>query len=332
VTLGKYGPVTPEFARKLALQCLCDMAQGIDPNRRKRLEKAKSLTVRQAFELFFQAKESQLSRFTVQNYRLSDSLYLAGWANLPIREVTRQMVLKEHRRISIEHGASTANNVFRHLRSIFNFIAASQEDFPPNPVTVLAQARAWNPERRRRTLIAVHNLPVWWQAVMEEEACARDLLRMGLFTGMRRRELTTLRWDDVDLVGRALHLSKTKNGDPFSLPMSNALAEIISARRNVIGQTEWVFPGIGKTGHLAETKSIVKRVANRSGVPFAMHDLRRTFITIAESLDIASYTLKHLLNHRAETDVTGGYIIIDTERLRAPVERIAARISQLACK
>jgi integrase len=185
------------------------------------------------------------------------------------------MVLKEHRRISAEHGASTANNVFRHLRSVFNFVAASQEDFPQNPVTVLAQARAWNPEHRRRTLIAAHNLPVWWQVVMEKEGTARDLLRMGLRTGMRRRELTTLRWDDVDLVGRALHSSKTKNGDPFSLPMSGALVDIIFARRDTVGHTEWVSPGIGTTGHLAETKSIVKRVAKRSGVPFAMHDLRR---------------------------------------------------------
>jgi hypothetical protein len=129
VTLGKYGPVTPEFARKLALHCLCEMAQGINPNRRKRLEKAKSLTLKQGFESFFDAKESQLSPITVRNYRLSIDLYLVGWANWPIREVTRQAVLKEHRRISAEHGASTANNVFRHLRSVFNFVAASQEDF-----------------------------------------------------------------------------------------------------------------------------------------------------------------------------------------------------------
>lgn len=61
-----------------------------------------------------------------------------------------------------------------------------------------------------------------------------------------------------------------------------------------------------------------------------MHDLRRTFISIAESLDIPAYALKRLLNHRADTDVTGGYIVIGVERLRLPVERIAARILELA--
>jgi len=34
-----------------------------------------------------------------------------------------------------------------------------------------------------------------------------------------------------------------------------------------------------------------------SNVVFTLHDLRRTFATVAEGLDIAGYTLKRLLNH-----------------------------------
>ncbi|MBN8521499.1 MAG: integrase, partial [Alphaproteobacteria bacterium] len=52
---------------------------------------------------------------------------------------------------------------------------------------------------------------------------------------------------------------------------------------------------------------------------------RRTFITIAESLEISAYALKRLINHRV-TDVTGGYIIVDVERLRSPVQKIEAFI------
>ena len=84
-----------------------------------------------------------------------------------------------------------------------------------------------------------------------------------------------------------------------------------------------MFPGPGATGHLVETKSFTRRVVMRSGVVFALHDLRRTFITIAESLGTPPYALKRLLNHRVDVDVTGGYIVIDPERLRVPVEQIA---------
>ena len=63
-------------------------------------------------------------------------------------------------------------------------------------------------------------------------------------------------------------------------------------------------------------------MVNKSGVSFTVHDLRRTLITIAESLDIAAYALKRLLNHKMTNDVTAGYIITDVERLRAPMQKI----------
>jgi len=42
-----------------------------------------------------------------------------------------------------------------------------------------------------------------------------------------------------------------------------------------------------------------------TGIKFCCHDLRRTFITITENLDIPHYTLKALLNHSKGNDVTG---------------------------
>ena len=164
---------------------------------------------------------------------------------------------------------------------------------------------------------------------MAEDDDARDYLLVALFTGMRRNEIATPRWENVDLRGRTLTVPRTKNGDPLVLPLSRFLADVIAARRETVGQTEWVFPGPGRTGHIVETKSFTRPVSEASGVPFSLHDLRRTFITVAESLDIPAYALKRLLNHRADGDVTGGYIVMGVERLRAPVERVAARIREL---
>jgi hypothetical protein len=52
-------------------------------------------------------------------------------------------------------------------------------------------------------------------------------------------------------------------------------------------------------------------------------DLRRTFATTAERLDISSYAVKRLLNHLTGSDVTAGYIVTDIERLRRPMQAIA---------
>lgn len=55
----------------------------------------------------------------------------------------------------------------------------------------------------------------------------------------------------------------------------------ISLRKNT---SEYVFPSVGKQGHIIEPRKQTAKVKADSGVMFTIHDLQRTFITIAESL------------------------------------------------
>ena len=71
-----------------------------------------------------------------------------------------------------------------------------------------------------------------------------------------------------------------------------------------------------------ESRKQIDKVVASSSVQLTIHDLRRTFITMAESLDIPAYALKRLLNHKMHNDVTAGYIVSDVERLRSPMQKI----------
>lgn len=84
----------------------------------------------------------------------------------------------------------------------------------------------------------------------------------------------------------------------------------------------FVFPADSRTGHLKEPRKAMLNVVKLFGIDFTIHDLRRTFITTAESLDISAYALKRLLNHKMQNDVISGYLIIDVERLRKPMQQI----------
>jgi integrase len=328
VTIGKYELVTPEVARKRALKLLADMAEGHDPHAERKAKRASAMTLREAFDDFFERRP--LAASSKPNYERTIDVYLKDWAEKPVSEVSRRMVLDRHREISEKNGRVTANNAMRHLRSVHNFTFADHDAPPPNPVVILTKARAWNVERRRRSVIPIHGLPKWWQAVHAEDDYVRDFLLIALFTGMRRSEIARLRWENIDLEGKTLTVPRTKNGDPLELPLSNFLFELLLARREADPEGEWVFPGPGATGHIVETKKFYSRVAKSSGITFTLHCLRRTFISLAESLDLNYYSLKRLLNHRTDTDVTGGYIVMDVERLRRPVERVAERILELA--
>jgi integrase len=329
VTIGRADVIGVDAARKRAMSILSDMAEGKDPNAEKRREAQEAITVGQAFDRFFDARTS-LAASSIDSYRRTCNFYLKDWRRRPLTDITRQTILKRHQRIAKENGEVTANNVMRQLRSVYNFTAAAHEEFPPNPVAILTQARAWYPERRRRTVVSAHDLPAWWAAVMQEPEYSRDYLLVALFTGMRRNEIASLRWDYIDLRERALHIPKTKNGDPLDLPLSDFLVDLFTARKEAADASPWVFPSFGRKGHIVETKTFTARVTERSGVEFTLHDLRRTFITVAESLDIPHYALKRLLNHRVGGDVTGGYIVINAERLRGPVDAVSNKIIEMA--
>lgn len=82
--------------------------------------------------------------------------------------------------------------------------------------------------------------------------------------------------------------------------------------------------------HLSDVSDYIERItahiaehADGAKVEFSLHDLRRTFITFAESMDLSAYTIKALVNHRQDTsDVTGGYVVLDVERLRKAMTMI----------
>ena len=90
------------------------------------------------------------------------------------------------------------------------------------------------------------------------------------------------------------------------------------------GGKEQVFPSPTKVGApISDIRESIKQVIKQSGVEFTEHDLRRSFETIAESLDISYYTLKRLLNHKTGSDLTAGYIVTSAERMRDASQNVA---------
>ncbi len=63
------------------------------------------------------------------------------------------------------------------------------------------------------------------------------------------------------------------------------------------------LPRENKSGHLSDPRYSIEKIEQSCGVSFTPHDLRRTFITIADGLGIGQYTIKKLVNHKNGADV-----------------------------
>ena len=110
--------------------------------------------------------------------------------------------------------------------------------------------------------------------------------------------------------------------------MTDFIHDLLVARR-AIGNAAWVFPSVSRSGHIEEPKFPLEQIAEATGIRVSAHDLRRTFITVAESTDVSAIALKALVNHSLGQDVTEGYIQITAERLREPAQRVTDKLKEL---
>jgi len=325
VTLGRFPDLTVEKARKKAAKIIGEMAYSeTDHNATKKIEKVEGITLNGVFEDY--QETSKLRPNTLAAYKLAVERDLKDWKDQPLGNITGDMVQKRHKTLS-KASETRANKAMRTLRLLFNFARDQYEDskghslFPDNPTRKLK--RQWHKENRRKGYITHHQLGEWFTAVQSlpekqqrgDGILARDYLTFVLLTGLRRREATSLLWPDIDLKARRFIVRDPKNHDDLWMPLPDYLVEML-ARRKKESEVDRPFP-------LDDPRRFVQKVRDLSGVHFTVHDLRRTFITIAESLDIGVYTIKTLVNHRSgSNDVTEGYVQINTERLREPMNRI----------
>ncbi|MBK7362156.1 MAG: tyrosine-type recombinase/integrase [Micavibrio sp.] len=270
-TIGKYGHITPEEARKIARDKLYLMSLGMNPNEQEQGNRAKTMTLDMLLESYLSARKNLKPR-TQEDYRYIFKRYLSEWRGRIITDITKEMIGSRHAQIALLNGPYTANKVMRVLRALLNYAEATFDIEQRNPVTYLTHVKGWYKEKRRRTYIKPHDLKDWWRAVHAlENDTYRDFLLLLLFTGLRRSEAQRLRWSDIDFKEKSLLIPDTKNGDSLTLPLSTFLSALLEARRLRYGNYEYVFPGPGSTATwLNPRREYIKLRKNAVCVSLAM--------------------------------------------------------------
>jgi integrase len=328
ITLGRYGELTVEQARKEAQKLLGKIATGGNPIAEKKGEQVHRITLSEVFCDYLKARIDLKPKSIYDYTRIIENVF-SDWKKKPLLSFKKDKISAYHAKLGEESGQYYANYAMRVLRALFNFAKAKYEDsdgnsfITENPVTRLSATRSWFRTKRRKRYIKNHQLYDWYNATMNlGSENVRDYLIFVVLTGLRKNEAAQLKWSNIDLKDRALILPDPKNRHEHKLPLSTHACAILH-RRKQSSSSEYIFPGSGKSGYLIEPRKQMNRVAKAIDMHFTLHDLRRTFTTVAESLDISRYALKRLLNHWSDDDdVTAGYIGEDVERLRAPMQLI----------
>ena len=346
ITLGPVAVLSVEEAWAEAKPKLAAILQGRDPKMTVPQRQLAHMTVAEVLETYL-ASNSNLRPATVRLYR-SASKHLGDLLDRAMRDISTEQVERQFR--GIEHdvvarrdqgqtrggvdvtGKATANFTLRLFGSMWEFQAERDKGLGDNPVRGRRFQRQWHNLDSRTRIIPADRLPEFYTAARHLPSdIQRDLVLLDLFTGLREGEAAGLRWDEVDLVNRMLHLpeGRMKGKRALDLPMSDLLHQILVIRRSIGREGQFVFPGYGKSAYCQSFGYALGQISKSTGITVSPHDLRRTYASIAASCPIPPIALKMLIAHSTGSDVTSGYIQLSTEQLREAAQAVADRFKVL---
>jgi integrase len=258
VTIGPYLDLAIEQARNRAEEMNADIALGENPAKVRRTVRDE-MTLQELFNTFLELYSKKYKKTWSDDQGIFN-LHLASWKLRKISSIRKMDVVALHSHIGRTRGQYAANRVVELLCSMFNRAREEWEWTGTNPA---AGIKAY-PEKKRDRFLQAYELPIFFKALAQEpNANIRDYILISLLTGARRRNIQALRWAEIDFDRAEWKIPETKNGEPMTVTLSAPALNILETRRDSsIG--EWVFPGIGTTGHLVEPKSAWKRILKRA--------------------------------------------------------------------
>ena len=168
----------------------------------------------------------------------------------------------------------------------------------------------------------------------------RSIVLCALETGMRKSEITGLKWSEIRNGMIYLPGSRTKNGKPREIPISERLSEEFKRlRRQALqagGATDVVFkahrgrPSEDGTRRLKVLPSPVKSfrsawdaATEKAGIApgFHFHDLRHTFASHQKMAGVDDYTLMEIMGH-SDFTMMKRYAHLTPEHKRKAIEML----------
>ena len=247
---------------------------------------------------------------TFYRVSLDRLLTFAAIADAPLDAITGDVVSRyaQYRQEVPKNSVVTVNGDLRTLRRIFS-LAVEWGKLDRAPVIhELPQAKG------RDRVVSFEDEAKYLAKASEN---LRDAAILAVDTGLRpNSELFPLRWSDVDLNARVLHVRHGKTASAQrSLPLTPRAAEVLLRRKKVAEAkpSAFVFPGAGISGHITSMQHPHKAAIEVAGlVSFEFYCWRHTFGTRASQSGMDRFTLARLMGHSSPS-VTARYYIHVTE-------------------
>jgi integrase len=277
-TVGRYGVLTPDQARKEAKKLLAEVTQGRDPAADKKAKKAE-MRVAELLDRFIQGHVIPNNKPSTRHEeeRILNRLIRPQLGTLRLAGLTTVRVKSWHS--SLVGTPPSANRALGHLQRACRF-AIEHGFMTSNPCHGITRFK----EKIKDRFFADAELTRIGQAIRDLEASGAILpsaalgIRLIAFTGLRATEARLLRWEDFDITREVLHLADAKAG-PRSVPLFSQTVDLL---KNASRIGPFIVAGFDPMKPLAPRSfaTAFERVLGRAQITDAsLHTLRHTLAT-----------------------------------------------------
>jgi integrase len=282
---------TAQDAHQIYAERLRTIRHGAELPRKK-----KSLRLQEIFDKYIEDRG-----FTLKGARQDRSRWKNHLEN-PLGKKTVEQLTPlgiDRVRIKLQKDGAASRSIYNTLgllRRIINY-GAELRLCPPLPFKMKIPTHS--PEKTE--ILS----PEEWERLMEvldgyEKQADANMVRVAMFTGLRRSEIFKLKWDDLDFRNRIIHVRDPKPGEDEVTFMNELAIEALENQKKFRKDSPYVFPGRG--GKQRVYTRVGRIIRDKAELPKdfrPFHGLRHAFASrLAESGKVDMYHLQKLLRHR----------------------------------
>jgi len=220
---------------------------------------------------------------------------------------------------------ATAIRYLAALSHVLSFCVKEWNWLDSNPVSRVSRPR--EPRGRVRFLDNKTELPRLLEACQSSNnPNLYPVVLIALHTGARKREITTLKWSNIDFDRKTMTLTNTKNRDIRTCPLRDEILAILARNRSEDTES-YVFRAKRNSGP-TEIRSAWERALKKAKIDdFRFHDLRHTCASYLAMSNASLTDIAEILGHRTIT-MTARYAHLLDDHKRSVMEKMHSKFLQ----
>lgn len=218
--------------------------------------------------------------------------FLSPWYSCRLSEITKNDVLALHKKITLNNGPCRANRILAKISALFS--KAQEWDLVScNPASHIKR----NKEKQRDRFLNSEELKRFFSAIDQEpDSAFKSMIWIALLTGVRRDNIRSMKWEQIDFNTQTWTIPRTKNGRSLTVFLPDQIVAILKKTPQI---SEWVFPSKkSASGHIMDHRRTLTRVLKRAEISnLHFHDLRRTLASWMAINGTSLYIIADVLGH-----------------------------------